>query len=191
MSKKEVRKFGTDLVLLIVVIAAFFAGISLLKSVSPTAYAVLEPPSTPSFVCSWLPNIIYLLMFVLVVVLLVYLLRRHFIGHVLHTVWTVVLYELLILSALLVAIEYVACNYLIELAVFAIAAIIAVFIFDILLTKLAKHEKKKIVFEGGIKPKNSIFDRLRKHMKKPEQPGTEELTELKQVLKDLKKLKKK
>ena len=92
-------------------------------------------------VCSWIPATTYFFLLVLLIVLLTYLLRRHVVGHVLHTNWVYALYLILGISILLVLIEYLVCGQVLWLTIFSIAAIIVVFIFDIILVMLSQHAK--------------------------------------------------
>lgn len=215
MAKKECPKRypERDLALIIVLAAVLFATMSFTKN-NPTSLATLQ--STPenaalqapeaiseagislsSAFCSSLPLIAYAILLILVIVLLTYLLRKHFFSHALDARWTYALYVMLGLTIFLTALEYILCDQALYSAVFAIAAIIVVFILDVLLTMIPKQKPAGgIVIKPTVitlpKPKKeSIFDRLRLHAIKPAEPGSREMAELKQVLKDLKELKKK
>lgn len=215
MAKKECPKRypERDLAVIIVLAAVLFATMSFTKN-NPTSFATLQGApenaalqapeaissaglSLSSSFCSSLPLLAYALLLLLVIVLLTYLLRKHFLSHALDAWWSYALYVMLGLTIFLTALEYILCDQALYSAVFAIAAIIVVFILDVLLTMIPKQKPaggiviKPTVINLPKPKKESIFDRLRRHAIRPAEPGSREMAELKQVLKDLKELKKK
>lgn len=214
MAEKECPKRypERDLAVIIVLAAVLFAVMSFTKN-NPTSFAtlqnapetaVLQVPeaisgaglSLSSSFCSSLPLVAYTVLLLLVIILLTYLLRKHFFSHALDAWWTYMLYVTLGLTVFLTAIEYILCDQALYSAIFAIAAIIVVFILDVLLTMIPKQRPaggvviKPTVVTMPKQKKESIFDRLRLHAIRPAEPGSREMAELKQVLKDLKELKK-
>ena len=217
MAKKECAKRypERDLAVIIVLAAVLFATMSFTKHNPATGYAVLQNDSAnaalpapealsaagislSSAFCSSLPLIAYAILLILVIILITYLLRRHIAKHMLHKWWVYALYVMLGLAIFLTALEYILCDKALYSAIFAIAAVVVVFILDLLLTMIPKQKPAegraviRPVAAAMPKPKReSIFDKLRLHAIKPAEPGSREMAELKQVLKELKELKKK
>lgn len=215
MAKKtDAKKYPErDLAVIIVLAAVLFATMSFTKHNPVTGFAALQNDSADaalpeavseagislsSAFCSSLPLIAYAVLLSLVIILITYLLRKHLFSHMLHKWWAYALYVMLGVTMFLTALEYVLCDKALYSAVFAIAAVIVVFILDVLLTMMPKQkpavsrvEARPVVVTMPKQKKESIFDKLRMHAIKPAEPGSREMAELKRVLKELKELKKK
>ncbi len=212
MAKKEEGNNYPErnLAAIIVLAAVLFATAVFTKNNLPgrtiqetTGMQAVDIAGSSAEICTSLPFITYALLLVLLIVLITYLLRRHVVGHVLHTNWAYALYSMLILTALMTLFEYLVCETVMYPAIFAIAAVIAVFVLDTLLsmmhkktTKIPQKQPRETARQHATpavqKQKPSIFEKLRKiALSKPAQPGEQEIAELKKVINELKQLKKK
>ena len=100
-----------------------------------------QPAQRTSTLATMMPFATYGIIAVLIIVLLVYLITEHFIGKKTHAAWTYILYALLAISIIAAALDYFINKDPLWPAVFAIAAIIIVFLLDMLLSWLAMPPK--------------------------------------------------
>jgi len=87
-----------------------------------------------------MPAITYGIIAILIVVLLVYLIREHIMDKRTHSAWSYLLYALLALAIASIVITRILIKQLLYPAIFAVAAIMLVFVLDVILTWLIPRE---------------------------------------------------
>lgn len=138
-------------------------------------YVPEEPEIKENKLAKTLPFITYGLLILLTIALLIHLIREHFIGKETHDIWYYALYVLFALTVLSITAELLLGELMPYPAIFAIGAIVMVFILDILLRRIANRPKR---------PKKK--EPITVVEKKQEEIKEDELEEISRKLKELK-----
>ena len=155
----------------------------------PPVYKPEEPEIKKSQLLAALPFITYGLIILLTIALLVYLIREHFLGKKVHDAWYYALYALFALSVLSIAAELLLTDQVPYPGIFAVGAIVMVFILDGLLRRIASRPPRQHFRVEKALPKTQVTKKTPpKHhaKKKQKKPDEDELDEISRKLKELK-----